>query len=957
MLLLIVSSLNLQAAEFNVSAGDVQALINAIISANTNRDASNTINLAKNSVYELRTPYVRDFVSFSIRHGDLGLPILKDGKTLIINGNGSTIRRAMNAVSFRILSCDIYSDITINDLTIENGLTSGQGGGIFKVTGGRLLLKNVKFINNETTDRGGGLSIGSLNRTTIENSEFKQNKAKIKGGGIYNVLSDLTITETKFIENSGTSTEMEGGGLFVDGARSDEGKISITKCIFANNKANASSGGFQLFLYNSNEAIIDQCEIYGNNVSSGLAGGVYLSGGTIRYSGGVANPVRNYYFKIQNTLIYDNSSTTQGGGLWLGQNAKVDIENTTIANNKSRSSGGITAGNSTLSIKNCTIAGNVASEGTGGIAASGTVSASNTIFFDNTGTSNRHHFSSTGSLSDLGNNLQFKTEVADRYLPTTIRVANPLLLPLADNGGPTRTMALQKGSPAIDAGNNCTPTDQRGQRRVGQCDIGAFEYVPEVSTPTVPTAPNNLTATANSNTQITLNWTDNSNNETGFRIERSTTAGSGFTELTNVEANVTTFTNTNLQAGTTYFYRVRAYNAAGNSAYSNEASATTSQPTPTTPTAPSSLTATANSTTQITLNWTDNATNETGFRIERSTTAGSGFTEIAQVGADLTTFTNTNLQAGTTYFYRVRAYNAAGNSAYSNEASATTLQPTPTTPTAPSSLTATANSTTQITLNWTDNANNETGFKIERSNTAGSGFTEIAQVGANVTTFINNNLQAGTTYFYRVRAYNATGNSAYSNEASATTLQPAPTAPTAPINLKATSPIQGQIVLNWDDNANDETGFKIERSTTSGSGFAEIAQVTANVTTYTDNNLQIGSTFFYRVRAYNAVGNSAYSNEASVVVTAVNQVDISNSLNIYPNPTADRLSFKLDYKKQGNFQMRITDLTGRIIISEIWNKNTDILQKDLELSWLSKGIYFIYVYNEDYKAIKKLVKE
>jgi predicted phage tail protein len=357
------------------------------------------------------------------------------------------------------------------------------------------------------------------------------------------------------------------------------------------------------------------------------------------------------------------------------------------------------------------------------------------------------------------------------------------------------------------------------------------------------------------------------------------------------------------------------------------------------------------------LNWTDNANNETGFRIERSTTAGSGFTELTNVEANVTTFTNTNLQAGTTYFYRVRAYNAAGNSAYSNEASATTLQPAPTAPTAPSSLTATANSTTQITLNWTDNANNETGFKIERSANAGSGFTEIAQVGANVTTFINTNLQAGTTYFYRVRAYHSAGNSAYSNEASATTLQPAPTAPTAPVNLKATSPLQGQIVLNWDDNANDETGFKIERSVTSGSGFTEIAQVTANTTTYTDNNLQIGSTFFYRVRAYNSVGNSTYSNEASVVVTAVNQIDISNSLNIYPNPTTDRLSFKLDYKKQGNFQMRITDLTGRVMVSEIWNKNTDVLHKDLELSWLAKGIYFIYVYNEDYKAIKKIVKE
>jgi fibronectin type 3 domain-containing protein len=164
-------------------------------------------------------------------------------------------------------------------------------------------------------------------------------------------------------------------------------------------------------------------------------------------------------------------------------------------------------------------------------------------------------------------------------------------------------------------------------------------------------------------------------------------------------------------------------------------------------------------------------------------------------------------------------------------------------------------------------------------------------------------------------------------------------------------------VLNWEDNATDETGFKIERSTTAGSGFVEIAQVTANITSYTDNNLTIGATYFYRVRAYNAAGNSAYSNEASVVVTALNQTDVSNLLNIYPNPTADRLSFKLDFKKQGNFQVRITDLTGRIMISEVWNKNTDVLHKDLLLDSLSSGVYLVYIYNEDYKAIKKLVKE
>ena len=137
--------------------------------------------------------------------------------------------------------------------------------------------------------------------------------------------------------------------------------------------------------------------------------------------------------------------------------------------------------------------------------------------------------------------------------------------------------------------------------------------------------------------------------------------------------------------------------------------------------------------------------------------------EIATVGADVTTFSDTGLAASTTYDYRVRATNAGGDSAYSNTAEATT-QATQSVPAAPSNLTATAVSGSQINLSWTDNANDETGFKIERCQGNNcSGFVEIAQVGANVTTFSNTGLARNTRYSYRVRAFNAVGNSAYSN--------------------------------------------------------------------------------------------------------------------------------------------------------------------------------------------------
>ena len=148
----------------------------------------------------------------------------------------------------------------------------------------------------------------------------------------------------------------------------------------------------------------------------------------------------------------------------------------------------------------------------------------------------------------------------------------------------------------------------------------------------------------------------------------------------------TTFSDTGLTASTSYSYRVRATDAAGNlSAYSNIASATTPAQDTQPPTAPSNLTATSISSNQINLAWTASTDNVgvTGYRVERC--SGAGCTTFAQIGTPTsTTFSDTGLTASTSYSYRVRATDAAGNlSAYSNTASATTPAPDTQPPTAP----------------------------------------------------------------------------------------------------------------------------------------------------------------------------------------------------------------------------------------------------------------------------------
>jgi len=283
---------------------------------------------------------------------------------------------------------------------------------------------------------------------------------------------------------------------------------------------------------------------------------------------------------------------------------------------------------------------------------------------------------------------------------------------------------------------------------------------------TIPNPPSGLTATAVSTSQINLAWSDNSSNETGFKIERSTD-NITFAQITTVGTNVTSYSNTGLAAATKYYYRVSSYNSAGTSAPSAVANATTFSSGGGLA-APSNLQASALSSTNIKLTWTDNTTTETGFKIE-SSPDNITYTQIATVGANVVTYTHSGRTPNTNYWYRVRAYDATSNSNYSNVATVKT----PALPAAPTSLTAVPAAGKKINLSWTDNSSDETGFRIERS-TDGVNFSQIASVAANVKTYTNTGLARSTKYYYRVFAYRTTNgftdNSAYSNIASATTL-------------------------------------------------------------------------------------------------------------------------------------------------------------------------------------------
>jgi hypothetical protein len=186
----------------------------------------------------------------------------------------------------------------------------------------------------------------------------------------------------------------------------------------------------------------------------------------------------------------------------------------------------------------------------------------------------------------------------------------------------------------------------------------------------------------------------------------------------------------------------------------------------------------------------------------------------------------------------------------------------------PTGLAATPASTSQIDLGWTDTSSNETGFVVQRSTS--SSFTSPTEVTLpqNATTHSATGLAAGTTYWFRVKAITATDSSAWSNVVSAAT-QSAPTPPPAtPTGLSATAASSTRVDARWTDASSDETGFELQRSTSSSFTTPSTFTIAANGTSYADTGVAGSTTYWYRVRSVRGTTPSAWSAATSVTTPA-----------------------------------------------------------------------------------------
>ena len=399
----------------------------------------------------------------------------------------------------------------------------------------------------------------------------------------------------------------------------------------------------------------------------------------------------------------------------------------------------------------------------------------------------------------------------------------------------------------------------------------------------LPNAPGQLTAEARGRSAIELDWTRPSSSGTspvtGYQIQRSSTGTGGWRNLeANTGSTTTRYTDTGLSPGTKRYYRVAAISAAGTSAWSNVAHATTDDLT--VPGVPTGLRATPDGlkgSTQIRLSWSapsnDGGSPITGYRIERAVVRGGVWIiHVASTGSANTTYLDTGLTPNTTRFYRVRALNAQGSGEPSNVAEGETNAARPG---QPRNLRARATGSTSITLAWDAPANDGgeriTGYTIRtRGPGDGTWITVVRNTGSTATTFEHTGLRPATAYRYQVAAINRVGAGQWSFEASTSTYAQAPS---APVGLTARAVGTARIDLSWSAPRNTGgapiLGYRIEASDDGGSTWRIVRRNTSSTgTTFSDVNLQPATTRHYRVAALNTAGTGPFSNTARATTDA-----------------------------------------------------------------------------------------
>jgi hypothetical protein len=402
-------------------------LIEAIV--NANNDAATHADCAAGSGADvIQLPAlgtIKVTKSFTRYYGRNGLPAITSDIT--ISGNGGKI---VGKFGFRLFAVKSSGDLTLDNVTVSGG-SERFGGAIFNY--GTLTLTD-STVTNARAHLGGGIFNGSAADLTIDNSVVSSNYADY-GGGLYNYAATVAVSYSTIKNNRAF---IDGGGVY-DRA----GSLDIEYSTVSKNFSGRDGAG----LHHRDSAVLVAYSTISSNDTGffGYGGGVFDRSGTT---------------DIINSTISGNTALT-GGGIY--NRSTMTISNTTISKNSAHDGGGIFTVSNDLTLTRSLVSGNSAFFADEIDRFSGTVYRNNYNVFGANGGDGVKGFSP--GPTDIVPNVGIGS----------------ILMPLAYNGGPTKTHALVSGSPAIDASPadaDCAPADQRGVARPQgpSCDVGSFEF-------------------------------------------------------------------------------------------------------------------------------------------------------------------------------------------------------------------------------------------------------------------------------------------------------------------------------------------------------------------------------------------------------------------------------------------------------------------------------------------------
>jgi CSLREA domain-containing protein len=361
--------------------------------------------------------------------------------------------------------------VTVDDSTFTKNtafdaaiLTGGEGGGMYSSSSGEVIVTSSTFTENHARD-GGGLANEGGGQTTITSSSFTANKAEEAGGGILIQAGAVRMVDIDVLRNTSDALEEGGGGISYAGDKAAlmEDSAALESSRILDNKAKGQGGGIDS--RGDGPLVITTTRIAGNTA---------LAGGAIHHVGDAPLAV------TRSTL--SGNAADNGGGVFVDGDGEALLENTTISANRASQFGGGVLVSSRINVRHTTVVANLAAQG-GGINNGGgdligdgfVFLASSIVASNPTGGNCAGTITSNGGNVENSNTCQL-VELSDQ--PGT----NPLLGPLASNGGPTQTHALLAGSPAQDRAictelDPCPPVDQRGVARpvFTNADAGAYE--------------------------------------------------------------------------------------------------------------------------------------------------------------------------------------------------------------------------------------------------------------------------------------------------------------------------------------------------------------------------------------------------------------------------------------------------------------------------------------------------